>query len=72
MRVVVYPNERAPAHIHVVGRRHEAVFQIDCPASSVALKENYGFPFRDVVRIAGVLRENLGTLCRAWEGIHGS
>ena len=30
-RVVIYPNDHRPAHVHVVGRGGEAVFVLHCP-----------------------------------------
>ena len=43
----------------------------DCPAGLVELRENYGFPSRELSRILDVLTANLKDLCRAWEHIHG-
>lgn len=31
-RVVIYPNDHRPAHVHVIGAEHEAVFNLNCPA----------------------------------------
>jgi len=41
LRVVVYPNDHRPAHVHVIGRGCEAVFNLNCPAGPVELRENY-------------------------------
>jgi hypothetical protein len=41
-------------------------------AGFVAIRENYGFSSRDLVRIQGVLEENLAALLSAWESIHGT
>lgn len=71
-RVAVYPNDHRPAHVHVMGQGHEAVFTLNDPAGTVSIRENYGFPARDVIRIQGALEENLAALLRAWEGIHGT
>ena len=71
-RVAVYPNDHRPAHVHVIGQGHEAVFTLNDPAGSVSIGENYGFPARDVIRIQGAREENLAVLLRAWEGIHGT
>jgi hypothetical protein len=71
LRVVVYPNDHRPAHVHVIGRGCEAVFNLNCPAGPVELRENYGFPSRELNRILDVLTANLEDLCRAWEHIHG-
>jgi hypothetical protein len=71
LRVVIYPNDHRPAHVHVIGQDHEAVFSLGCPAGPITLRENYGFSRHDLARIGDVLLQNLTALCRAWEGIHG-
>jgi hypothetical protein len=70
-RVVIYPNDHRPAHVHVIGCGHEGIFELNCPSGSVAARENYGFALRELTRIAAVLLENVGLLCRAWREIHG-
>ncbi|MGD0522073.1 MAG: DUF4160 domain-containing protein [Terracidiphilus sp.] len=71
LRVAVYPNDHRPAHVHVIGDGHEAVFELNCPAGPVAVRENYGFAGRDLARIQAVMGSNLAALCGAWERIHG-
>jgi hypothetical protein len=71
MRVVVYPNDHRPAHAHVIGHGHEAVFELNRPQGSVTLQENYGFSRRDLARIEPVLVQHLNELLRTWERIHG-
>ena len=71
LRVVVYPNDHRPAHVHIIGRGHEAVFNLNCPAGPVELRENYGFPRREITKIETVLGKHVEQLCRAWEEIHG-
>ena len=70
-RVVVYPNDHRPAHVHVIGRGCEAVFDLRCPAGPVELRENYGFSRREIGHISDVLNGHLENLCREWEQIHG-
>jgi hypothetical protein len=71
LRVVIYPNDHRPAHVHVMGQGHEGVFELNRPAGGVTLRENYGFGRRDLARIAAALIENLLELLAAWERIHG-
>jgi len=71
LRVAVYPNDHRPAHVHVMGHGHEAVFTLNTPEGVVALRENYGFSQRDLVRIQSELAENRLALVCAWERIHG-
>ena len=42
-RVVIYPNDHRPAHVHVIGAGKEAVFNLHCPKGPPELRENYGF-----------------------------
>jgi len=70
MRVAVYLNDHRPAHVHVIGRGCEAVFNLNCAAGPVRLRENYGFSRAEISRIAKVLTKHLVTLCGAWERIH--
>jgi hypothetical protein len=72
LRVAIYPNDHRPAHVHVIGNGHEAVFTLNNPAGSVTIRENYGFSARDLFRIQDVLEENLAALSSAWERIHGT
>ena len=71
LRIVVYPNDHRPAHVHVIGRGCEAVFNLNCPLGPVELRENFGFPSRELSHIFDVLTVGLEDLCRAWEHIHG-
>jgi hypothetical protein len=71
LRVVIYPNDHRPAHVHVIGSDGEAVFSLGCPNGPVELRENYGFRSGRISKIEGTLTEYLGNLCQAWEEIHG-
>ena len=71
LRVVVYPNDHRPAHVHVIGQGHEAVFRLNRPLGSVSLRENYGFGRRDLARIEAGLSKHLAALLASWEAIHG-
>ncbi|HWY55041.1 MAG TPA: DUF4160 domain-containing protein [Terriglobales bacterium] len=72
LRVVVYPNDHRPAHIHVIGRGCEAVFNLNCPPGPVKLRENYGFSRREITHIGKVLTDHMAELWAAWESIHGN
>lgn len=54
-----------------MGRGCEAVFNLNCPAGPVQVRENYGFSRREIRQIAAVSMDHLEELCRAWEQIHG-
>ena len=71
LRVVIYPNDHRPVHVHVIGQGHEAVFELNRPQAGVTLRENYGFARREIAKIERALVVNLNMLLAAWEGIHG-
>lgn len=71
LRAVIYPNDHRPAHLHVIGRGCEAVFNLRCRVGSVELRENYGFSRREITRMQSGLTGRLAQLCQAWEDIHG-
>ncbi len=71
LRVVIYPNDHRPAHVHVIGNGHEAIFELNCPDGPVSLRENFGFAQHELTSIQKALSEQVQQLCKAWEGIHG-
>jgi len=72
LRVVIYPNDHRPANVHVLGNDCEAVFELNGPGESPALRENYGFSISDIKRVKGALKLNAAKLDAAWRKIHGS
>jgi hypothetical protein len=70
LRVVIYPNDHLPRHVHVIGADCEAVFELNCPDGPVALRESWKFPARQLRHVAGQLTASLGELCKAWGSIH--
>ena len=71
LRVVIYPNDHRPAHVHVIGNGHEAVYELGCPFGGAILRENYSFSRRDLAHIQEILMQNSTTLCTVWEDFHG-
>lgn len=71
LRVVIYPNDHRPEHVHVIGGGAEAVFLLRCNQGNVVLRENFGFSRRDIDRIEDALDRAQPVLCRSWENIHG-
>ncbi len=71
LRVVVYPNDHRPAHVHVMGNGCEAVFQLNCQGGPPELRENYGFSPGDLTKIKAALTARASQLCAAWSKIHG-
>lgn len=72
LRVVVYPNDHRPAHVHVIGNGFEAVFSLNCPRGLPELRENYGFSRSALSRIEQALAAEHARLCLEWEKIHGN
>jgi len=71
LRVVIYSNDHRPAHVHVKGAGGEAVFVLNCPNGPPMLRQSYGFPLREVNRIAEALSIAVNMLCAEWRSIHG-
>jgi hypothetical protein len=71
LRVVIWPNDHRPAHVHVLGAGGEAVFNLHCPDGPPALRESYGFRLADLNRIADTLSAAIAALCAEWRRIHG-
>jgi Domain of unknown function (DUF4160) len=72
LRVVIYPNDHVPEHVHVIGADQEAVFQLHCPDGPVTLRESYGFTRRELRMVMVQLNAALAELCSAWRRIHGT
>lgn len=71
LRVVIWPNDHRPAHVHVKGASEEAVFNLHCPGGPLELRESYGFRVGDLNRIEAALTAELANLCADWSKIHG-
>jgi hypothetical protein len=71
LRVVIYPNDHRPAHVHVKGTTGEAVFVLHCPDGPPELRESFGFNRPQLSRIKGELTGALAALCAEWRAIHG-
>lgn len=70
LRVVIYPNDHRPAHVHVKGAASEAVFILHCPDGPPTLRESFGFNSRELSRIMDELAGALATLCAEWRVFH--
>jgi len=71
LRVVIYPNDHCPAHVHVTGNGGEAVFNLHCPDGPPELRESYRFKTRELTMIEAELQRILERLCADWRAIHG-
>ena len=71
LRVVIYPNDHRPAHVHVKSAVGEAVFILQCPDGPPILRESFGFNRAELTRMAGDVASVLTKLCEDWSAIHG-
>ena len=72
LRVVIFPNDHRPAHVHVKGADGEAVFILHCPNGPPTLRESYGFKLADLSEIKNKMNSALTALCAEWSALHGS
>lgn len=72
LRVVIYPNDHRPAHVHVMGAGREAIFILNCPQGPPVLRGYEGFTGTELRRILTELAGIVLAMCAQWEGIHGT
>jgi len=70
-RVVIYPNDHRPPHVHVMSQEGEVVFQLQCPHGPLLLREVYGLSRRQVSGIGLRLNSRHASLCTHGRSIHG-
>ena len=59
LRVVIYPNDHVPAHVHVIGNGCEAMFNLKCSGGPPELRENHGFSQVECGKIKSTLGKKL-------------
>ena len=67
VRIVIFPRDHGPPHVHAIGPGAEAVFNL----GSLELVRCRGFDSRAVGRIRQFLSERKNELLEAWHEIHG-
>jgi len=72
IRIVVYPNDHRPAHVHAIRGDEFSVFELKCPDGPPELKEAHGFSGSELKRIAQIIADHLELLCLKWRSIHGA
>jgi hypothetical protein len=72
LRVVIYPNDHRPAHVHVMGNGQEVVLNLHCPHGPPEMRNNYGFTRAELNRITEFLAAEQMVLCTRWRDIHES
>ncbi len=63
LRVVIYPNDHRPPHVHVRGAGIEAMFMLNCPGGPPTLRGSFGFTTAELNRMASVLADNPSPVC---------
>lgn len=71
-RVVIFPNDHRPPHVHVIGPEVHSRFELLCDLRQVQLLSNIGFNQGQLKKIASHLQKNLAHLCKEWGRIHGN
>ena len=71
VRVMIWPNDHRPAHVHVVSGSGEAVFHLNCPDGPATLRQSYNLRQTELNRLQATLTERVAALCREWSRIHG-
>lgn len=71
-RVVIYPNDHRPPHVHVIGTQEHARFELLCDLGQVRLLSNIGFILGQLRQIETYLVTHLAHLCNEWGRIHGN
>ena len=69
---MIWPNDHAPPHVHIIGSALVARFDLLCDLNASRLKSHSGFTLKQVQAIEKYLVDNLHTLCKAWGTIHGN
>jgi hypothetical protein len=70
-RVVIYPHDHAPAHVHVLRSIDFAIVFLSCWTGLPTIRESRGTSLAEERAIVDFVKDNQRTLCEAWEGIHG-
>lgn len=70
-RVVIYPNDHRPPHVHVLGPEVHARFELLCDLGQVKLLSYVGFSHSQLQALAIYLFKHVKSLCKAWGEIHG-
>jgi len=69
-RIMVYPNDHGPAHVHAVGAGH-AKFLLGSEPNEVRLFEQEGISARDLRRIAEAIIDRHPECLSGWREFHG-
>ena len=67
LRVVIYPNDHPPAHVHVLGPGWVVVINLTAPE----VRETIGCDEREARRVLRLVASHREALMDAWRRFHG-
>lgn len=67
LRIVIYPNDHPPAHVHVLGPGWVVVINL----LGLEVRETIGCDEREARRALRLVARHTETLMDAWRGFHG-
>lgn len=70
LRVVIYPNDHLPIHVHVIGNGCEAIIKLHSSDGKLEVRENYGFSEKELKAIKNALTPKRVQLIHQWSIIH--
>ena len=71
-RVVIYPNDHLPRHVHVFKAGAEVIIQLGRETQAPLIDQIYGnISSREVAQALEMVRANQLKLIAAWKQIHG-
>jgi hypothetical protein len=70
-RVVIWPNDHTPAHVHALRSADFAIVILSCWNGVPYMRESKGITAAEHRAILKFVKDNQTTLCEAWEAIHG-
>ena len=71
-RIVVFPNDHGPAHVHAVGPDGSARFSLGGGPGEVRLMDVDGVPKKALKEIAGEIIDRHEECLELWRSIHGN
>lgn len=71
LRIVIYPNDHLPPHVHVIGAEGEARISIGTAGQRPALLENWGLGRGALAMALTAIDANRQLLQTKWDEIHG-
>ena len=72
IRVVIYPNDHPPPHVHAVRRDGaRAKFDLNCPDGPVVMVEQAGLRVVDIAEVGAAIAKALPEICEQWRAHHG-